>query len=78
MVLSFFAESLKIRNSQAGLLTYPFFNPFPPRFLLEQWLWLKNFTGITAAGTVQDSTIRRFTCFPFDPQTRNLFGDKGK
>ena len=76
MVFSFFAESFKIRNRQAGLLTYPFFSPFPPRFGRDSGLGRSILAGITATGTVQESTIWRFTCFPFDPQMRNLFGAK--
>jgi hypothetical protein len=75
----FFAFSPKASKSrfvQAGLLTYPPFNTFPLLFILEQWFLLKSYSGITAAGTVQESPLNGFTCFPFNPPERNLFGHK--
>lgn len=57
---------------QAGLLTYPLLNTFPPIPKKRQCgsgSLLKRYAGLTAAGTVQESPeIYRFTCFPFNPK----------
>jgi hypothetical protein len=75
----FFAFSPKASKSrfvQAGLLTYPPFNAFPLRIYRNSGSLLKSYSGITAAGTVQESPTTGFTCFPFNPPERNLFADK--
>jgi hypothetical protein len=54
----FFAFSPKASKSrfvQAGLLTYPPFNAFPPpKYSGNSGSLLKSYSGITAAGTVQE------------------------
>ena len=76
----FFAFSPKASKSrfvQAGLLTYPLFYTFPlPEYSGNSGLLQKSFTGITAAGTVQELPTTGLTCFPFNPPKRNLFGHK--
>lgn len=56
--LRFFAFSPKASKSsfeQAGLLTYPLFSAFPSRQPTDSGNSAKKFTGLTAAGTVQES-----------------------
>jgi hypothetical protein len=76
----FFAFSPKASKSrfvQAGLLTYPLLNAFPPpEYSGNSGSLLKSYSGITAAGTVQESPTTGLTCFPFNPPERNLFGHK--
>jgi hypothetical protein len=75
----FFAFSPKASKSrfvQAGLLTYPPFNTFPLRIYRNSGSLLKSYSGITAAGTVQELPLNGLTCFPFNPPERNLFGHK--
>ena len=73
---AFSPKASKSRFAQAGLLTYPPFNAFPLRNYRNSGSLLKSYTGITAAGTVQESPLIGLTCFPFNPPKRNLFGDK--
>jgi len=54
---AFSPKASKSRFEQAGLLTYPLFNPFPPRSNPDSGKLLKSYTGLTAAGTVQESSI---------------------
>ena len=66
----FFAFSPKASKSrfvQAGLLTYPPFNAFPFQIYRNSGSLLKSYSGITAAGTVQESPTTGLTCFPFNP-----------
>jgi len=74
--LAFSPKASKSRLVQAGLLTYPLFNAFPLRMFQNSGSLLKSYSGITAAGTVQESSVTRLTCFPFNPLMRNLFGHK--
>jgi hypothetical protein len=67
----FFAFSPKASKSRfvkAGLLTYPLFNAFPLPLSGNSGLLLKSYSGITAAGTVQESSLNGLTCFPFNSQ----------
>jgi hypothetical protein len=75
----FFAFSPKASKSavlQAGLLTYPLFSPFPPCVKQDSG-YGKKYSGLTAAGTVQELQQLRLTCFPFNPPKRNLLAGKG-
>ena len=54
---AFSPKASKSRLKQAGLLTHPPFNPFPPRLKMDSGSLLKSYTGLTAAGTVQESSF---------------------
>jgi len=76
----FFAFSPKASKSrfvQAGLLTYPLFYTFPlPEYSGNSGLLQKSFTGITAAGTVQELPTTGLTCFPFNSQRETYSATK--
>jgi len=74
----FFAFSPKATKSfvlQAGLLTYPLFIPFP-LLLRNSGCRLKSYSGITAAGTVQELPFIGSPVSLLILQIRNLLAGK--
>ncbi len=62
---AFSPKASKSRCDQAGLLTYPLLSSFPPQSDRNSGKLQQSYTGITAAGTVQESPDHPVHLFPF-------------